>query len=126
VTVTLNLKPEIEAGLLAQAQATGVSLENYLQQLVEKQLSSDPSEAKPSAESGMVWENGLFVYRTGKSLPSVLGQKFCTMNCGFLRIVQSPASDLRCSRWPSEGGAFVLLGLRALWPFQSAASSFGR
>ena len=37
MTVTLNLKPEIEAGLLAQAQATGVSLENYLQQLVEKQ-----------------------------------------------------------------------------------------
>lgn len=70
MTVTLNLKPEIEAGLLAQARATGVSLENYLQQLVEKQLSSDPSEAKPSAESGMVWENGLFVYRTGKSLPS--------------------------------------------------------
>ena len=43
MTVTLNLKPEIEAGLLAQAQATGMSLENYLQQLVEKQLSSDPS-----------------------------------------------------------------------------------
>ena len=69
MTVTLNLKPEIEAGLLAQAQATGMSLEDYLQQLVEKELSSEPSEVVPTEESGMVWENGLFVYRTGRPLP---------------------------------------------------------
>jgi hypothetical protein len=69
VTVTLNLKPEIEAGLLAQAQATGMSLEDYLQELVERELSSEPSEAVPAEESGMVWENGLFVYRTGRPLP---------------------------------------------------------
>ena len=69
MTVTLNLKPEIEAGLLAQAQATGMSLEDYLQELVERELSSEPSEAVPAEESGMVWENGLFVYRTGRPLP---------------------------------------------------------
>ena len=69
MTVTLNLKPEIEAGLLAQAQAAGMSLEDYLQQLVEKELSSEPGEAVPTGESGMVWENGLFVYRTGRPLP---------------------------------------------------------
>jgi len=36
VTITLNLKPEIEAGLLAQAQASGMSLEEYLLSVVEE------------------------------------------------------------------------------------------
>jgi hypothetical protein len=35
VTVTLNLKPEVEAGLLAQAQASGMTVEEYLLSLVE-------------------------------------------------------------------------------------------
>ena len=35
MTVTLNLKPEVEAGLLAQAQANGMTLEDYLLSVVE-------------------------------------------------------------------------------------------
>ena len=35
MTITLNLKPEVEAGLLAQAQASGISLEEYLLSVVE-------------------------------------------------------------------------------------------
>jgi hypothetical protein len=35
MTVTLNLKPEIEAGLLAQARDSGMPLEQYLLYLVE-------------------------------------------------------------------------------------------
>lgn len=35
MTVTLNLKPEVEAGLLAQAQANGMTLEEYLLSMVE-------------------------------------------------------------------------------------------
>ena len=70
MTVTLNLKPEVEAGLLAQARATGVSLEDYLQRLIEKELSSDATDAEALDASGMVWENGLFVYRTGRPLPA--------------------------------------------------------
>lgn len=35
MTVTLNLKPEIEAGLLGRARASGMSLEQYLLYLVE-------------------------------------------------------------------------------------------
>jgi len=35
VTVTLNLKPEVEAGLLAQAQISGMTVEEYLLSLVE-------------------------------------------------------------------------------------------
>lgn len=69
MTVTLHLKPELEAALLAQVQAAGLTLEDYLQQLVEKELSAEAIEAGPPEGSGMVWENGLLVYRTGMPLP---------------------------------------------------------
>ncbi len=36
MTITLHLKPEIEAGLLARAQASGMALEEYLLSLVEE------------------------------------------------------------------------------------------
>ncbi len=68
--VNLNLEPEIEAGLLAHARATGMSLEGYLQQLVERELSVEASEDAPTEGTGMVWEDGLFVYRTGMPLPA--------------------------------------------------------
>jgi hypothetical protein len=35
VTMKLELKPEIEAGLMAQAQARGLSLEDYLDQVLQ-------------------------------------------------------------------------------------------
>jgi hypothetical protein len=35
MTVTLKFKPEIEAGLLAQAQASGMSVEQYVVAVVE-------------------------------------------------------------------------------------------
>ena len=35
MSITLNLKPEIEAGLIAQAQANGMTLEEYLLSMVE-------------------------------------------------------------------------------------------
>ena len=37
MTVKLELNPEIEAGLLAQAQARGLSLEAYLNQMIQDQ-----------------------------------------------------------------------------------------
>jgi hypothetical protein len=45
VTVTLHLKPEVEAGLLAQAQASGMVLEDYLLTLVEEAAFSTSSGA---------------------------------------------------------------------------------
>ncbi len=42
MTVTLNLKPEVEAGLLAQAQASGMSLEAYLLSVVEEAVRPIP------------------------------------------------------------------------------------
>lgn len=35
MTLTLTFKPEVEAGLLAQAQASGVTLEEYVLSVVE-------------------------------------------------------------------------------------------
>ena len=35
MTVTLKFKPEVEAGLLAQAQASGMSVEQYVVSVVE-------------------------------------------------------------------------------------------
>jgi hypothetical protein len=37
MTITLNLQPEIERGLLAQAAIRGVSLTDYLQEIVARQ-----------------------------------------------------------------------------------------
>lgn len=35
MTITLHLKPEVEAGLMAQARSRGMDLEDYLLTLVE-------------------------------------------------------------------------------------------
>ena len=35
MTVTLNVKPEVEAGLLAQARAHGMTAEEYLLSMIE-------------------------------------------------------------------------------------------
>jgi hypothetical protein len=67
--VTLDLKPEIAAALEALASAKGLSVEAYLEQLLEKELPLKLEGATHSEGSGMVWENGLFVYRTGRPLP---------------------------------------------------------
>ena len=68
-TETLNLKPEVEAGLLAHAQAAGVSLQGYLEHLVERALSVVTIEGGAAGESGMVWEDGLLIYGAGTVLP---------------------------------------------------------
>jgi hypothetical protein len=36
MTVTLHLRPEVEAGLLARAQASGMALDEYLLSLAEE------------------------------------------------------------------------------------------
>jgi len=67
--MTLDLKPETAAALEAVASAKGLSVEDYLEQLVEKELPLKLENGTRSEGSGMVWENGLFVYRTGRPLP---------------------------------------------------------
>ena len=47
MTVTLHLKPELEAGLLAKAQASGVALEEYILSIVEGTVVPPPHTANP-------------------------------------------------------------------------------
>jgi hypothetical protein len=68
--MTLNLKSDVAAALEGLAAAQGLSVEDYLQQLVERELPAVTSEPAPSEGSGMVSENGLLVYSTGKPLPA--------------------------------------------------------
>ena len=68
--MTLHLKSDLAAGLEALAAAQGLSVEDYLGQLVQRELPATPAEPAPFEGSGMVWENGLLVYRTGKPLPA--------------------------------------------------------
>lgn len=67
--MTLDVKPEVAAALEALASAKGLSVEDYLEQFVRKELPFKLEDNAGSEGSGMVWENGLFVYRTGRPLP---------------------------------------------------------
>jgi hypothetical protein len=68
--MTLDLRPEIAAGLEALASAQGLSVEDYLQWLVARELPAKTADSATPLESGMILENGLLVYRTGKPLPA--------------------------------------------------------
>lgn len=45
MTVTLNIPKEIEAGLAAQARARGLTLETYLQQMIQAQGNATDASA---------------------------------------------------------------------------------
>jgi hypothetical protein len=52
MTVILHLKPEVEAGLLAQARASGMGLEEYLLCLAEKAaFQATPANTTPTGPS---------------------------------------------------------------------------
>jgi hypothetical protein len=55
MAITLKLKPEIEAGLLAQAKASGMTLEEYLLSLVESSVFSG-KQALVSEERASAFE----------------------------------------------------------------------
>ncbi len=67
--MTLDLKPEIATGLSEIATSRGLSVEDYLEQVVERELSAFFDQSQSAQDSGMVWENGLFVYGAGTALP---------------------------------------------------------
>jgi len=72
--MTFHLRPETEAKLVTIAAAHGLSADEYLQALVERELlTGAPEPSSGGLSSGMiVEENGLPVYRTGKPLPAHL------------------------------------------------------
>ena len=68
--MTIEVKPEIAAVLESLAAAKGLSVEAYLEQLVERELPVHAGNGAGSEGSGLVLEDGLLVYRTGRPLPS--------------------------------------------------------
>ncbi len=56
MTVTLELKPEIEEEVEAQAKQSGLSVEDYLEKKVEEMISACPSRpAKTPEERVRLW-----------------------------------------------------------------------
>jgi len=56
MTVTLELKPEIEEEVEAQAKQSGLSVEDYLEKKVEEMISaSQPRPAKTPEERVRLW-----------------------------------------------------------------------
>ncbi len=68
MTVTIELPPEIEAGLAAQAAARGIPLPEYLRHVLEGQL---PSERKPMTprERAEAWRRGTETLPRTRPLP---------------------------------------------------------
>ncbi len=56
MTVTLKIKPELEAGLLAQAEARGMTLEEYLLSVVEGALVPSTPRAATGEERAAAFE----------------------------------------------------------------------
>ncbi|HMC60796.1 MAG TPA: hypothetical protein VKJ01_16520 [Candidatus Solibacter sp.] len=48
MTITLDIAPEIELGLLAQAQLTGLSLQDYILKIVTREVQT-PETTSPSS-----------------------------------------------------------------------------
>jgi hypothetical protein len=61
MTVTLKLKPEVEAGLLEQARASGMTLDEYLLSMVEGVVllkAQESSSAEERAAAFEAWSAG--------------------------------------------------------------------
>jgi hypothetical protein len=56
MTVILNLKPEVEAGLSAQAQASGMTVEEYLLSVVEGAVFPTMQKTLPAEERAAAFE----------------------------------------------------------------------
>lgn len=56
MTITLHLKPEVEAGLLASAQASGLTVEAFLLSVVEGAVLPAAQTTQPSEERAAAFE----------------------------------------------------------------------
>jgi hypothetical protein len=75
MTITLHLKPEVEAGLLVQAQANGVEVDQYILSLVENavrpqppSLTTDSQQARKDAVRRMIEFGGKQHLSLGESI----------------------------------------------------------
>jgi len=69
MSVTIRLKPEVEAGLLAQAQATGMTLEDYLLSMVEGAVLLTSQKTSTPEERAVAFEAWAANHRPTPPLP---------------------------------------------------------
>ena len=73
MTVRIELKPEVEASVVAQAQARGLSVEEYVQQVIEDHMVVySPRKATPEEIEAMLDE----LAEMGKDLPHLPSSAF--------------------------------------------------
>jgi hypothetical protein len=71
MTIKLDLKPETEARLIAQASAQGMSVEMYLQSLIENNLPIEVEQPIPKTETSEDWVNLLEQFCNNPALANV-------------------------------------------------------
>jgi hypothetical protein len=85
MTVKLELRPEVHASLLAQAQARGLSLEVYLEQVVRERAAVTSNNERSSR----------------KSLPQVFAESPMKGLDSTLSAIPTPADPSRYERIPT-------------------------
>ncbi len=71
MTIQIDLKPETEARLIAQASAQGMSVEQYLQSLIENNLPIEAEQPIPKMETSEDWVNLLEKFCNNPALANV-------------------------------------------------------
>lgn len=120
MTVTLDLKPEVEEHLKAEAKARGVSVEDYIQQELESKLgTSAASEAVPYEEwlrRFNEWVNSHDYIKAphfqmkrlaGRAFTASVKMHNCEVPCRFERVIEKRATHSRDVR--SRNDALALL-----------------
>jgi hypothetical protein len=71
-TMTLHLRPETQARLEANAAALGLSIDEYLEALLEKDAPPGCQEECAPSWAQFQQEHGIWVYRTGEPMAASL------------------------------------------------------
>ncbi|NJR61739.1 MAG: hypothetical protein HC769_24645 [Cyanobacteria bacterium CRU_2_1] len=71
MTIQVNLKPEIEARLTAQAVAKGISVEQYLETWIETNLTSEIERSPSQTENLEEWVELLETFCNNPALANV-------------------------------------------------------
>jgi hypothetical protein len=85
MTVTLELRPEVEAQLLAQANAKGLSLPDYLKNVVEQQAGSRAALTSVEAMSHEEWEREFEAFVDGFPQQPVLSDEAISRDSIYTR-----------------------------------------
>ena len=72
MTITLNLPPDVERVYLAAATAKGMPLDSLVTEVLitQSQAMAPTAHLEESETNGLIEEDGLVLYKSGRPLPS--------------------------------------------------------